>query len=106
MKKPCPYIILFFLLVLSLGANAQINKELKAGLSKTLSPLEKKILYKADKYSTNSDYQLKIKIINKTVSSVILSDVKNRLNFTFPNFSLSDIKNEPLLELTSFNKTK
>ncbi len=56
MKKSCPCLILFILLVLSFGASAQINKELKAGLSKTLSPIEKKILDKADKYYANQDY--------------------------------------------------
>ena len=54
--------------------------------------------------STNSDYHLKIKLLNKTVSSVVLSDVKNQLTFTFPNFSLANLKSGTLLELSSFNK--
>ncbi|HXB41719.1 MAG TPA: hypothetical protein VNZ49_14355 [Bacteroidia bacterium] len=56
MKQPYLCIFLFALLLLSFSTKAQINKELKGELQKSLSDKEKKILDKADKYYLNQDY--------------------------------------------------
>src|ERR1035437_10503960 len=48
--------LLLFIFFSSVFANAQINRELKNALSKTLSDSEKKALDKADKYFMNQDY--------------------------------------------------
>jgi len=50
------YFFIGLLLALSFSAVAQLNKELKAELHKTLSAKERKILGKADKYYANQDY--------------------------------------------------
>jgi hypothetical protein len=49
-------IVLIFVLLSSVYANAQVNHELKSALNKTLSDHEKKLLDKADKYFMNQDY--------------------------------------------------
>jgi hypothetical protein len=49
-------VLLLFILFISVVSGAQINRELKEALSKTLSESEKKILAKADKYFMNQDY--------------------------------------------------
>lgn len=54
--------------------------------------------------STDSDYHLYVKFTNDSVTSSVLIDYKNRLYFTFPNFSLSDIKSGVMLNQSSSKK--